>query len=224
MIDLTSYFNIHFEPVDYVSLGLACVAGGVIGLERELNDKPAGLRTNIFICFGAALFTIMSANMADTFGADKTRIAAQIVSGVGFLGAGSIIQAGRGVRGLTTAATIWTNASIGVALGGGYHTLGLISASLVLLILWVFQYIERLLARFFDTSRIEIRTDQGLEAAEGLRQLMEVPRVSVRRFRIEKRSSSLEVFAMLVGPEKRIERVMHNLLADSRVSSLKYLG
>ena len=99
-------------------LVVAVILGGAIGLERELQQKAAGLRTNILICTGAALFTELSLAMTAEFG-DPSRIAAQIVTGVGFLGAGAIIQ-GRGtVRGLTTAATMWLVAAIGMAVGFG---------------------------------------------------------------------------------------------------------
>src|SRR5438552_10918230 len=94
-------------------LCLAAALGGVIGLERELKRKPAGLRTNIFICFGAAMFTILSSELAKDFGiGDRTRIAAQIIPGIGFIGAGSILHDKGGVSGLTTAATMFVVASI----------------------------------------------------------------------------------------------------------------
>ena len=104
-----------------VRLTLAAVLGGIIGLERELKRKPAGLRTNIFICFGSAMFTILSTELAGAFGiGDHTRIAAQIIPGIGFIGAGSILHDKAGVSGITTAATIFVVASIGMAAGGGF--------------------------------------------------------------------------------------------------------
>ena len=101
-------------------LVLAALLGGVIGLERQIKHRPAGLRTNMFICFGAAMYTILSMQLADVFGVgDHTRIAAQIIPGIGFIGAGSILHAKNGVTGLTTAATLFVVASIGMACGGG---------------------------------------------------------------------------------------------------------
>ena len=102
-----------------IRLLLAAVLGGLIGLERELKRKPAGLRTNMFICFGSAMFTILSERLANDFGGDHTRIAAQIIPGIGFIGAGSILHSKMGTTGLTTAATIFVVASIGMAAGGG---------------------------------------------------------------------------------------------------------
>src|SRR5437870_140742 len=96
---------------------VAAILGGIIGLERELHHKPAGLRTNMFICFGAAMFTVLSDELAAGFGGDHTRIAAQIIPGIGFIGAGSILHSRGSVSGLTTAATLFVVASIGMAAG-----------------------------------------------------------------------------------------------------------
>ncbi len=96
---------------------LAFVLGGAVGLERELRHKPAGLRTNMLICFGSALFTIISYEMAGTVGGDHTRIAAQIIPGIGFIGAGVVIRDRGSVMGITSAATIFVMASIGMAVG-----------------------------------------------------------------------------------------------------------
>src|SRR6266481_1524433 len=103
-------------------LALAAVLGGLIGLERQIKRRPAGLRTNMFICFGAALYTILSFELTRDMGpGDHTRIAAQIIPGIGFIGAGSILHAKNGVAGLTTAATLFVVASIGMACGGGLY-------------------------------------------------------------------------------------------------------
>ena len=104
-----------------VRLALAGVLGGLIGLEREFKGKAAGLRTNMFICIGAAFFTLLSGALAGNLGGDHTRIAAQIIPGIGFIGAGSILHSRGGVSGLTTAATIFVVASIGMAVGGGLY-------------------------------------------------------------------------------------------------------
>ncbi len=123
-------------------LVLAVILGGAIGLERELQQKAAGLRTNILICAGAALFTELSLAMTAEFG-DPSRIAAQIVTGVGFLGAGAIIQ-GRGtVTGLTTAATMWLVAAIGMAVGFGALLEATGTTLLVVLVLVALRPIER---------------------------------------------------------------------------------
>jgi putative Mg2+ transporter-C (MgtC) family protein len=157
-----------------VRLGLAAVLGGVIGLERELSGKPAGLRTNLLICVGAALLTDLSLVVAQRphvgMNADPARIAAQIVSGIGFLGAGTIIQARGGVMGLTTAATLWVVAAIGMAAGSGAYMEATGTTILVIVALVVLGKVEaRLLP---DHSRfLQVRAAAGLGAvarAEGV--------------------------------------------------------
>jgi putative Mg2+ transporter-C (MgtC) family protein len=127
-----------------VRLALAALLGAIIGLERELKRKPAGLRTNIFICFGSAMFTILSTELAGAFGiGDHTRIAAQIIPGIGFIGAGSILHDKGGVSGLTTAATIFVVASIGMAAGGGLYVLAIFATMLIYLALHLLGILER---------------------------------------------------------------------------------
>jgi putative Mg2+ transporter-C (MgtC) family protein len=125
-----------------VRLVLAAVLGGAIGLERELRHRPAGLRTNMFICFGAAMFTILSDALAVRYLGDHTRISAQIIPGIGFIGAGSILH-GRGLTsGLTTAATLFVVASVGMATGGGLYLTAIFATVLVLAALFSLGHIE----------------------------------------------------------------------------------
>lgn len=127
-------------------LALATILGGAIGWERERAGKPAGLRTNILICVGATLLTDVGTSIAGAWegpAADPARIAAQIVSGIGFLGAGTIIQSRGSVTGLTTAATLWVVAALGIAVGSGYYVEALGAGGLVLLVLIPLGRIER---------------------------------------------------------------------------------
>ena len=122
-------------PSDLELLGrllLAAVLGGAIGAERELNDQAAGLRTHMLLTIGACLFTVISAyGFRRGVGTDPSRLAAQIVTGIGFLGGGAIVRHGLTVKGLTTAASIWATASVGVAVGAGDYVLGIGGAGLV---------------------------------------------------------------------------------------------
>ena len=120
---------------------LAAGLGTAIGLEREYRQKPAGLRTNILIALGSALFTILSSLMGHQ-GGTADRIAAQIVTGIGFLGGGAIMRSGKVVHGMTTAATIWVNAAIGMAAGAGQFMLATITAALTLAVLALLPPIE----------------------------------------------------------------------------------
>lgn len=124
-------------------LTLAAILGGIIGLERELKRRPAGLRTNMFICFGSAMYTILSGSLAGALGGDHTRIAAQIIPGIGFIGAGSILHAKGSVSGLTTAATLFVVASIGMAAGGGLYLDAIFATLLLFIALQVLGWMER---------------------------------------------------------------------------------
>jgi putative Mg2+ transporter-C (MgtC) family protein len=120
---------------DIPAILLAVVCGAIIGVERQFKHKPAGLRTNIMICLGAAVFTLISEKMALGSQDSITRIASGIVTGVGFLGAGAVIQDRGGIHGLTTAATIWLVASIGMACGARLYYLAAITTVLALVVL-----------------------------------------------------------------------------------------
>jgi putative Mg2+ transporter-C (MgtC) family protein len=134
-----------------LSLGLRMVmavfCGAVIGAEREWHGKPAGLRTNILICLGAAIFTMLSVYIASTYKADPARIAAQVVTGIGFIGAGAIMRGDGGVHGLTTAATIWLVAAIGMACGAGFYVLAGTATGITFLVLLGLVPIDKWLAR-----------------------------------------------------------------------------
>jgi putative Mg2+ transporter-C (MgtC) family protein len=154
-MDVTIYDLMRLDLL--VSLALATVLGAAIGLERELQGKEAGLRTNMLICIGSALLTDLSIGLAaGTDASDATRISAQIVSGIGFLGAGVIIRDRGQVKGLTTAATIWVIAAIGMACGGGEYAAAIGTTVLVLLVLVPLRWWERRM----DTSKHSRETDE----------------------------------------------------------------
>ena len=143
-------------PMFMLRCGVAAICGGIIGIERERKAKPAGFRTNILICVGAAIYMCVGLLVVNAGGeqGDPARIAAQVVTGIGFLGAGCIIQAGGRVTGLTSAATIWVVASIGLLSGAGFPILALLSAAFVSLSLLVLTPVER---RFLDPEADDYR-------------------------------------------------------------------
>jgi putative Mg2+ transporter-C (MgtC) family protein len=159
-------------------VGLAAALGGAIGFERELREREAGLRTHMLVSVGAALFTLVSAyawtdwrfSTENGLVFDPTRIAAQIVTGIGFLGAGAIIRQGLSVRGLTTAATLWVVAAIGMASGAGYYTAAAITTVLVLVSLWPLRLLAfRVSDRFRpEEGRLAIDLPAGASAASVL--------------------------------------------------------
>jgi putative Mg2+ transporter-C (MgtC) family protein len=171
------------SPELVLRLALAAALGAAIGLERELREREAGLRTHLLVSLGSALFTVVSAygfhaflsSGANVVRADPTRIAAQIVTGIGFLGAGAIIRQGLSVRGLTTAATLWVVAAIGLACGAGYYSAAVVTTVLVILSLWPLRIVAYHLFLRFRPERERLVVDLArnrplatvLEAIEG---------------------------------------------------------
>jgi putative Mg2+ transporter-C (MgtC) family protein len=173
-------------------LALAAALGAAVGIERELREREAGLRTHLLVALGSALFTIVSAygfhaflsSGANVVRADPTRIAAQIVTGIGFLGAGAIIRQGLSVRGLTTAATLWVVAAIGLAVGAGYYSGALITTAIVILALWPLRVLAYAALRRFrpEDGRLLVELPAG-ESPGAV--IDEVERAGVRLHSIE---------------------------------------
>lgn len=146
---------------------LASVLGALIGLERELHDHPAGMRTHLLVCAGAAVFTVVSIyGFVGVVGdpgigpIDPTRVAAQVVSGIGFLGAGAIIKYGTSIRGLTTAGSLWATAAVGMAAGTGQSGVAVAGTAIVLFSLWPLNWIvDRIRVRVPENVRIRLRLD-----------------------------------------------------------------
>ncbi len=170
--DLHLVMESHWSGIILVLCSVCC--GLLIGAERESKQKPAGLRTITLICVGSTLFTLASILIAGAF-ADRTRIAAQVVTGVGFLGAGAILQHRGTVVGLTTGATIWTAAAIGMLVGGGYAVAGTVLTLVVVGVLTAVQWIEDLVLGPCRHSNIQIvySADQGKTRVRLLRILDE---------------------------------------------------
>ncbi|HEX2222010.1 MAG TPA: MgtC/SapB family protein [Candidatus Limnocylindria bacterium] len=128
----------------------AMLLGAVVGWERELQQMPAGFRTHTLVSLGAGVFTVVSGHAFSGAGGDPTRIAAQIVSGIGFLGGGAILRHGGSVRGLTTAASLWAVAAIGMAAGAGLFVIAVGGTVLVIVTLELFQRLEKFIKRRLD--------------------------------------------------------------------------
>src|SRR3990172_1645120 len=126
----------------FIRIVIATVLGGLIGIEREIREHTAGFRTHILVSVGAAAFTLASSYGIEGSSFDPNRISAQIVSGIGFLGAGAIIRYGVSVRGLTTAASLWAVAAVGLTVGQGFYSAALITTALVIISLYLLQLVE----------------------------------------------------------------------------------
>ncbi len=211
-----------WEWVDLVKLLAAIAAGALIGLERELHDKPAGFRTNILICLGAALFTLMSVKLADQHAsADRTRIAAQIVTGVGFLGAGAIIQHRVHVIGLTTAATIWAVASVGTAFGAGAFGLGVMGTALTSLVLFGLGYAERSIGQMRSTARFEMEFDPTFAARETIDRLVREAGVRRRSWSVAKTRERFLGRLTVVGPAAKLEKLEQALMQERAIWAVR---
>jgi putative Mg2+ transporter-C (MgtC) family protein len=211
-----------------LQLGLATLLAGAIGLERELGGKPAGLRTNILICIGAVLYTHLSLAMLGATsgtgqippGTDTTRVAAQIVTGVGFIGAGTILHARGAVVGLTSAATIWVVAAIGVAIGCGYYLEGLGTTLAVLVVLSGLGRVETLVQRQSMRSTITIHAKPGPAVVEDLETL--VRRTGLELISISNRQENVDLVIELElrGSKRLYDQAIVTLLHHNHVRTV----
>ena len=207
-------------------LGLAVLLGGAVGLERELSEKPAGLRTNILICLGAALFSDLSVHFtlwgSSPTPADPGRIASQIVSGIGFLGAGAIIQSRANVKGLTTAATIWVVAAIGMAVGSGATAQAIWATGLILLILLGLGALERRMAVGWTGLEIRLRLQDQKGELERVVGLLEGKglRVVVGKVKRRREDGVREARLRTRVARSRIRSLSEDLLTIPEVSTL----
>ena len=168
-----------------IRLTLAAGLGALIGVERDLRRRPAGIRTSFFVCLATALFTILSGEIARLLGdSGSTRIASNIVQGIGFLGAGAILREAGGITGLTTAATIFVEAAIGMAAGGGYYRVAIYATALVLFGLICLGWA----ARRFDLKRgvivFRITTGHAESVATEVQRLLVEMKIALRHFRV----------------------------------------
>ncbi len=207
-------------PEDLVKLLVAFLVGGLIGAEREYHDKTAGLRTIILISVGACLFTIFSVRIAGD--KDPGRIAAQIVTGVGFLGAGVILHRQGQVRGITTASTIWIAAALGVGAGIGQIGLTLVTAALTIFVLWGLPRIEAVLegARAFRVYRITTALDPKRQTK--VETIFREAGLSVRQERRNKHGDELTSMWLVAGKPASHEKAVTALIADPNVKDLTY--
>ncbi len=198
------------ETEHIVRLVAAVILGGLIGFERELHDKPAGFRTIILICVGACLFTIVSQTMG---GPDwnSTRIAAQIVTGIGFLGAGAIMRDRVAVMGLTTAATIWSVAAVGMACGFGELALGAVGALAILVTLALFDMVEHRVGRWRDIQDYRVRMPKTDDAIEKTSAMFASGRLRVRKRNWYEEESSLVVQIVAMGSKDAHDRMRMSL-------------
>ncbi len=191
---------------------LSSALGGAVGLEREISDQPAGFRTHMLVAVGSCLFTLVSAHgFAAFLGGpaapvrfDPTRIAAQIVTGIGFLGAGAILRYGMTVRGLTTAASLWVVAAIGLAVGAGTYVLAIVTAAITLLALFGLKPIRARLVRGLKKEHEELmlETDPDLELGD-LVDALAAAGMRIDHFRVDDEDGERQVVLFVTLPPDR---------------------
>jgi putative Mg2+ transporter-C (MgtC) family protein len=225
-----------FSDEALLRLVVAVVLGAVIGAEREATEQPAGLRTHIAVCLGAAIFGVVSTLGFDEFEArrastnfqvDVTRVASQVVVGIGFLGAGMIFRQGTAVRNLTTAASLWVVAAIGLTAGVGDIGTAAVATGIMLLalvaLLPVREWIRKRVAR--QAREIEIHLTVGAEPGGVVRAVHELEDVTVKRTSIEKSQGAfVVVFELTASPGSDIDAEVSNLATRDDVASLGEVG
>jgi putative Mg2+ transporter-C (MgtC) family protein len=193
-----------------LKLVLAAILGGIIGIEREMRDKPAGLRTNILICVGSTLFMSISAKVAQMLGGDPTRIAAQIISGIGFLGAGAVLHSHGFVLGLTTAATIWVVAGVGMALGSGLYLVAVFTTGMSLITLYFLSFIEDKIQGRKSYSYALIVTDLN-QALASINRVLQESSVAAASFNFKKKAGHYRVWFNLLVPRETNLKIIQRL-------------
>ena len=210
-----------YSGEDLIKLALAVVIGGIIGAERERHNKAAGLRTMILICIGAALFTIFSMKMTgDKY--DPTRIASNIVVGIGFLGAGVILREGGRITGLTTAATIWLTAALGMGIGSGQYILVGAAALMVTLVLWVFPRFEDRLSVPTEVRTYAITCKNSWDKFKELKSLFKEQGMAINSYKQEKKGTDMVCTFEVYGNTKKHDRMVQHLLADKEVKETTF--
>ena len=211
--------NILIENV--IKVGMVVLIGGLISAEREFQDKAAGFRTIILITVGLTLFTIFFLSMDPGF--TQTRIAANIVTGIGFLGAGAIVREHGRVGGLTTAATIWLSAALGMGIGAGELIFVSISTGVVLIVLFIFPYVERWIDRSREARsyRIVIATNDT-KGGDKIKNTLEKNALKVLVHHQTKTESSIIGTWRVIGSPKNHEKFVDQMVKDKNIKELVY--
>ena len=206
-------------------LMLAALLGGAIGLEREIKHRPAGLRTNLFICLGAAMFTLLSDALAVEHLGDHTRIAAQIIPGIGFIGAGSILHnRGNLVTGITSAATLFVVASVGMAVGGGLYLTAIFGTALILLCLFLLGNAEQKLNLKLAVHSYEVTGRSADDIKAEVNAALECIHGMMENVHVAETRQHVRLQFDLEGTRKEQQQVLQALKQSSVLESVVPLG
>jgi len=208
-------------PPDIIEkLLLSIVIGGAIGAEREYRSKSAGFRTLTLICMGSALFTIFS--MLIGTGSNPDRIASNIATGIGFVGAGVIFKGDFGVNGITTAAMIWVTAALGMGIGAGYEWVSVIACAMILAMLLIFGFMEKYIDRLNQMRNYKIECDFNEESMYRFEECFKTHHLKFKRGREIKSGDTMSGEWFVRGSKKNHLAFIHQMLHDPQVKRFEY--
>jgi putative Mg2+ transporter-C (MgtC) family protein len=208
-----------FPETEVIQLALSALLGGIIGAEREYRNKSAGFRTLMLICVGSCLFTILSI----TIGKDSSdRIASNIVTGIGFLGAGVIFKSGNNINGLTTAASVWVVAALGMTVGAGFYLEGIIACALVFGILYLFTILENLIEKVNQVRRYRIVSEYEVNNLYKYEELMKAHKLRFKRVNQRRTGKNITGNWIVTGNEKRHRIFTDIILKDHTVIEFEF--
>ncbi len=209
--------EIHFETA--LQLLISFIIGTAIGLEREYRSKAAGLRTMIMICVGSTIFTEVSISIGES---SPDRIASNIITGIGFLGAGVIFKDGLSINGITTATTIWIAAALGMAVGAGDYFIALAGSVVVLIVLSLFEHFQRLIVRIHQARSYKITFEEDETFISLLEREISKLKLRFHKARDIKNENDYTVVYEIYGGEKKLETLNSFLKSMPQVKSYEY--
>lgn len=207
------------ESEIFLRLAIACAMGGAIGLEREYLSKSAGFRTQILICLGSCMFTIFSFLLAHN---TPDRIASNIVTGIGFVGAGVIFREDNRVTGLTTAATIWVTAALGMGIGGGYYWICIGGTAMALITLLILKKFEDVIERINQNRHYKIVCHYKHETLSQFEKMFEEHRLKFKRNRQFRKGDQITGTWIVNGAEKNHDSFIKQILKDDTVMEFEF--
>lgn len=211
--------NMSLYLEEAAQVGFAFIIGAVIGIEREFRSKPAGFRTMILICVGSCLYTIIS---KETTSGSTDRIASNIVTGIGFIGAGVIFKEGITVNGLTTAALIWITAALGMAIGYHNYPLAVVVSILVVIVLFILEPVQRFIKKLHRVKDYRIRTTStDLDFKKDLELFFRSHKMTFKCMKIVKENMDAVYLYRIGSPDRNYDDVNHFLLANKHVKSFE---
>lgn len=206
-----------------IRLLVAAILGAAVGFERERDSQPAGLRTHMILVVGATLTMCLSINIASKYNGDPARLAAQVVSGIGFLGAGAILRYGFNVKGLTTATTLWSMAIVGLAIGYGFYWTGIATTAIMLVTLTLLNVIEKRWVRTNIIRNIEIQAADSGSIVKTIRKAVTKLSEQVMSFSVQKNLKSNRIRIQIVARISKGEKMEDLTQAISSIDGIRSL-